>query len=193
MVVWAFWGKRLTGHWQFRLNYKIMIQGRPIISFDFHQRPKLSIGSKFEMPFLFVWYLFDTCMLYFDIFVGLEHGNSFKSLDLGQHIWVMQPMSVSKLIEFCWHDFICEVQSTDQIRHFGNSVRINNRVWRPKLTIETVPDREIEILVTEYALDVKRQFCHYRDPSQIWLLCIMILLWYIHDYIFWAMGPCIFS
>ena len=44
LTIWAFLSKQLTGHWQFTQNYKIMIQWRKIISYDFHHIPKLSIG-----------------------------------------------------------------------------------------------------------------------------------------------------
>ena len=46
LTIWAYLSKQLTGYYnkQFTQNYKIMIQWRKIISFDFHHIPKLSIG-----------------------------------------------------------------------------------------------------------------------------------------------------
>ena len=49
LTIWAFLSKQLTGHKQFIQNYKIMIQWRNIISFDFHHIPKLSIVSSTAM------------------------------------------------------------------------------------------------------------------------------------------------
>ena len=114
-------------------------------------------------------------MLYFDIFLGLEHGNSFKSLDLGQHIWVMQPRSVSKLIEFCWYDFTCKIQSTDpNITMWKFCSNYSWSVWRLKLTIETVPDRDIEISVTA-------RICHWCEKAILsfpWSKPKMIIMHY---------------
>ena len=48
LTIWAF----LSNTWQFTQNYKLMIQWRKIISFDFHHIPKLSIGFKCNSLFL---------------------------------------------------------------------------------------------------------------------------------------------
>ena len=47
VIFWQFehfWANNWQGNLQFTQNYKIMIQWRKIISFDFHHIPKLSIG-----------------------------------------------------------------------------------------------------------------------------------------------------
>ena len=41
-----FWANNWQGIYNSHNNYKIMIQWRKIISFDFHHIPKLSIGFK---------------------------------------------------------------------------------------------------------------------------------------------------